>query len=103
MRASLILIFSFVFLLGATSGGCVKPPQFFGKIWVGNSQTASIDRGQEPESMKCSDPLFDNYFCMSERSYACFVDTFVLGCKEWRKDAGNTENCKLIDFTQSIE
>jgi len=91
MRLFFLLFVAFL-LLG--NSGCPKAPEFHGKVYVGNSEGQSIDRAQENERIFCDEPKFDSCICLCGNDFQCFFDTFVTGCKTWRKDAGNTEACK---------
>lgn len=70
----------------AISSCNAKPPKWHGKIWAGDSRTQTIQRGQDAEEIACFDPRFDGYMCISYADFKTFYDTFVLGCRSWRKD-----------------
>ncbi len=75
-------------LVGSTEKGCEKQiPKWKGKLYAGNSISGSIDRAQENEKISCMDSQFDQYICISKTDYDCFVETYVVNCKEWTKQS----------------
>jgi hypothetical protein len=62
------------------------PPKWDGKIWVGDSATASIRRAQDNESISCTAPDMDEMLCISGADFQRLIETYVLGCKKWRSD-----------------
>lgn len=72
-------------LLGAAS--CqTAPPKWDGKIWAGDSATGSIQRAQAGEAIACHEVAFNGYLCISGADFQKFYETYVFGCKEWKKD-----------------
>ena len=43
-------------------------------------------RKQENEVIRCDQPEFNGYLCMSSADFESFYKTFVLGCQVWKKD-----------------
>jgi hypothetical protein len=35
------------------------------KLWAGDSADSSVTRAQDGKSVKCSDPAFDSYICLT--------------------------------------
>jgi hypothetical protein len=54
------------------------------KWWSGSSKDQAIVRSQDLATIGCKDPKFDQYVCLSYSSLRTFVETYTLGCKEWR-------------------
>jgi hypothetical protein len=70
-------------------------PKWDGKIWVGDSAaralvfTPSDEKGNRLPNIKIpsDSPEFDQYLAMSAKDFKRFYATYVLECKEWRKEA----------------
>jgi hypothetical protein len=78
---------SFAVLSLLLLGSCKSlPPVWNGKLWAGSSASIAIERAQDNEAISCAAPEFDNYVCMSYEDFKAFYETYVLGCKKWRKD-----------------
>lgn len=60
-------------------------PRWEGKIYAGDSATASIQRAQAGEVIKCSAPEFDQMLCMTGSDFKSFYETYVLGCQKWAR------------------
>lgn len=56
------------------------------KIWATDSNSGSIKRAQDNQEIFATDPEFDNFKCMSDEALEAFVDTYINGCKEWRRE-----------------
>lgn len=70
-------------LLGASN--CTAPiPKWDGDIYAGKSKQDAIVRAQANEVIKCADPAFDAYLCMSYADFQSFYATYVLGCEKWK-------------------
>lgn len=86
--SSLVVIFA----------GCPgKPPKWDGKLWAADSSDQTIKRAQENQAIKCSDPAFDDYICMSYADFKLFYNTYVLGCKKWAVQ-GNWSQAELMQL-----
>ena len=75
-------------LLGLSK--CSKPiPSWDGKLWIGVSDHAAVERAQDPQDpqIRCEDPRFAGYICMSPQDFESFYKTYILSCKEWGSTA----------------
>jgi hypothetical protein len=63
-------------------------PKWDGKLFVGSDKDDAIVRNNpnEPHQMiKCSDPLINDYICMSQSDFRALIMTYVNGCAQWKK------------------
>ena len=76
---------------------CPSPsiPSWKAKIYAGDSQTVSIRRSQDNESIPCNEPKFDNYACVSYEDLAELYD-ILLQCGELSSKA--TEYKAAFEF-----
>ncbi len=48
---------------------CAHSPPNDVKVWAGNSVSQGVERKQAGEALRCEDPKFDNYLCMSREDF----------------------------------
>lgn len=70
-------------------------PKWDGKLWAGDSQSASIMRSQENAAIACSSVQFDDYVCMSYSDFKSWVETYINGCKKWNADIEKIDALEL--------
>jgi uncharacterized protein YceK len=60
-----------------------KPtPTLHLKFWQGDSKEAGIVRAQDDKVLKCSDPEFNEYVCLSHENLIELNDA-INSCKSW--------------------
>ena len=67
---------------------CTAAPKWYGKLYAGDSKNTQIiykDKSGKEIIIKCDDIKFDDYLCMSYLDFKLFYETYILGCKEWKK------------------
>lgn len=84
MRYAFAIVVCAVLFSGATCHQQI--PAWNGKIWVGVPEHRAIERAQDQvDPVIYSDQeRFRGVMCFEPRDWESFVNTYVLGCKEWR-------------------
>ena len=62
--------------------GSVRVPEFNGKIYKGDSKSASIVRAQANESIPASDPRFDEFRCLPRYDLKTIFE-IIQSCEKW--------------------
>lgn len=70
-------------------GSCSSPiPRWDGEIFAGSHKDGGIVRRQAGQVIKGDDPQIDEFMAMrwkGPNGFEGFYETYVLGCKEWKK------------------
>lgn len=69
------------FLLAAKCDG--DRPSWTAKFWAGDSASSSIVRGQDSLAIHASDPLFDNFVCMTYEDIEKLEIEVLSKCEKW--------------------
>jgi len=78
-----LLLGASLILFSLSLSGCKgEPPALELTIWAGDSHNAGISRSYEGKTISCSDPLFDDYMCISYADAKKIGET-ILKCKVW--------------------
>lgn len=62
-----------------------KLPKGDFKFYAGSSDLKSILREQQKERVRCDDPYFDSFICMTDDDLMKFIDTYIGKCDRWEK------------------
>lgn len=85
IQAQIPLLLLLLSLSSCTSGPI---PRWDGKLWAGDSASASLVRAQDPNPatnrIPASDKGFDSYLAMSYADFRSFYATYILGCQTWK-------------------
>ena len=55
------------------------------KIYTGDSSIGAMVRAQDNEKIYADDPKFDQMKAFTDDGFKAFVNTYVNGCKTWKK------------------
>lgn len=76
LKTQAILMMLLGLLLMALSFGCAQKSIYTGKVYEGDSATQSI-LSSDTDTVKCSDPKFDHFFCLSEDDLKSLMSGFM--------------------------
>ena len=54
------------------------------KLYQGMPDKQGIVREQSAELLKCAEPKFQDFVCLSHEDFQKVIDAYILGCKEWK-------------------
>lgn len=63
------------------------PPAVRAKQWLGSSREAGVVSSQN-EVLRCNDPTFDNFACMTLEDQSKLLETFFGCCERWKPNCG---------------
>jgi len=92
-------------LLSGMACGRQGMPAYSGKFWAGSSEVEGIERRQDtpPGLLRCGDPRFDGYICLSAKDLACLYSTFVLNCSKWKSLNPGCPNVSTEQVKDALE
>lgn len=109
---SKMLGLAFILFISMNASKCQTAenrPNYAPKIWAGDSQTGSVVRAQENQSIPATSREFDNYVALSYRDLACVYKTYVDNCEKFRSPIvdcsgiGGKDGQKLYDHINDHE
>lgn len=81
MKPKTRLISKTLFLAISLSGCAHGDRNLHGKLWQGDHDADAISRKQDEKSLKCGDPLFDQYTCLKTVD----LQNYGKACDKWRQ------------------
>jgi hypothetical protein len=79
-------------VVAALNASCAdaKIPVWNGTLYGGDSARGGLRRGGvNPAFIACSDHRFDDVVCMSSADFKSWNETYIGGCKEWKRRPGS--------------
>jgi len=71
----------FVLFLAGCAG---TPRKWDGKMWAGSPDVSGIERRQANELLRCDDPQFHKYVCMTNEDFVRSYLNIVSACESWK-------------------
>lgn len=59
-------------------------PRWDGKWWAADSANGAIVRAQEGRQIRCTDPEFQDYACLTYHDLGCLGQQLIYNCEKWR-------------------
>lgn len=73
-------------ILGVSQPGCPKKIPLWNKdVYVGESQTQTLQHKQDGKVIDSKDPKFDKMICISQEDFDCFFKVYIAGCNGWQE------------------